>query len=506
MKFNIRKIGKGWAIVIIIILVIIGYYFIKNAFKSPTDGFTTEKIAKGVVSQEVSETGSVRATQDVSLGFKSVGKVSKINVAVGDKVKKGDILAELDTAQVSAQLQSAEAALNSADNQYNKLVNGATPENIKTYQDAVDLANNDLQSAYNNALNVLNDTYTKIYNAYNVVVSINNSYFLVSDQYSFEVINSKTDLKQNMDNAKSFLDKAVASQKNSDINIAISETLINLDNVFNDVKIVREKCDQDKYYYAVSSTDKSSLDTQKGYINTASANLTSSETSINSYKLALQKAQDNLASFTSSARPEDIGIYKSQIAQAQANVKALQSQLNDNYLISPIDGLITEIDIKKGQIIATSQPAINLLSLEPFEIKVDIYEQDIVNVKIGDKVKIDLVAFPKETFEGKVLLIDPAETIVDNVVYYEITIEFPNQPEDIRSGMTADITIETNKKNNVLRVPKNSVVHLDNKETVQVVEDDKIVDREITTGLEGNDYYEVTKGLSLGETIITGKK
>ena len=153
-----------------------------------------------------------------------------------------------------------------------------------------------------------------------------------------------------------------------------------------------------------------------------------------------------------------------------------------------------------------AQSAINLLSTDPFEIKVAVYEQDIVNVKVGNDVKIDLVAFPKNAFLGKVLSIDPAETIIDNVVYYEITIDFPDQPEGIRSGMTADITIETNKKDNVLMVPKNVVQNLGGKDLVQVVKNGKIENREIITGLEGNEYYEVLSGLSDGDTIITGKK
>lgn len=506
MKINIKKLGKTWTIIIIIILIIIGYYFIKNIFKDPTEGFNTEKITKGIVLQEVSETGSVRATQDINLGFKSVGRVTKINVEIGDKVKKGDVLAELDSNQVSAQLQSAKAALNSANNQYDKLVNGATPENIKTYQDSVDLANNDLKSTYSNASNVLNDVYTKIYNAYNIVATINNNYFNLMDQQSFKVSESKNDFKQNMDDIKLYIDKALRSQKNSDIDETISETLIDLDNIFNDLKIIREQCEDGKYYFSVSSTDKTSLDAQRAYITTASTSLTSLQSNIKSYKKALQKAEDSLTSVLAFARPEDVGIYKSQISQAQANVKALQSQLSDNYLFSPIDGLITEVNIKSGQIISTSQPAVKILSTDPFEIKTYIYEQDIVNVKIGDSVKIELVAFPNKNFMGKVMIINPAETIVDNVVYYEVTIEFPNQPEEIRSGMTADITIETNKKNNVLRVIKNAIVKIDGKETVQVFSNNKIEDREITTGLEGNDYYEVTKGLSLGDTIITGKK
>lgn len=501
------KIKKSWIVIGIIILLVVCYFVLKSVFKNPTAGYVTEKVSKGDVLQEISETGSVKATENITLGFKTAGKIAKIHVAVGDNVKKGNVLAELDSTQLLAQLQNAKAALDVANNQYNKLVNGLTPEDIKTYENAVTDAKNDLKSAYDSALNSLRDAYTKIYNAYTAATSIQNDYFSASDQEGIKVQDAKKDINNNLQNVKNYLDTAEKSSAKEDIDSAISQTLLALDNVYNDFKIIREQCDEGIYYSKVSSTDKASLDTQKGYINTALTNVTTSQQTIASDKIALQKAEDNLALKTASARTEDIDIYKAQIQQAQANVDLYQSQLNDNYLKSPIDAKITAINAKRGEVVAANQSVINLLSSEPFQIKVDIYEQDIVKVKMGDTAKITLVAFPKQTFEGKVLSIDPAEKIVDNVVYYEVTIDFPNQPNDVKSGMTADIVIETNKKDSVLRVPKNAIENVDGKNIVQViVNKDKIENRQITTGLEGNDYYEVVSGLSEGDTIIVGKK
>lgn len=503
--FNI-KISRTWLVVIIIILIIVGYYIVKSVFKSPTEGLVTEKVQKGDVLQEVSETGSVKATENISLGFKSIGRIGRINVAVGDSVKKGDILAELDSSQTSAQLQSARAALDSANIQYNKLINGLTPEDVKTYENAVTSAKQDLNNAYDGALNTLNSAYLDIYNAYSVVVSIQNSYFSAADQQGIVMSAAKSDINNNMQVLKNYLDAAVKSLSNDVLDSATSHTILALDNVFNNLKTIREQCDLGVYYSSVSSTNKTSLDTQKTNINTASTSVNDLQQNVASLKIALQKAEDNLSLKTANARPEDIDIYKASISQAKANVDALQSQLNDNYLTSPIDGKITDVNMKRGQIVSPSQSAINLLSTEPFQIKAAIYEQDIVNVKTGDDVKINLVAFPQQTFAGKVLSIDPAETIIDNVVYYEVTIEFPNQPDGIKSGMTADITIEANKKENVLRIPKNAVTQIDNTETVQVMKNGKIENATIATGLEGNDYFEVMSGLSEGDKIVTGKK
>lgn len=505
MKFKL-KISKTWLVVIIIILLAAGYYITKSFLKKPSDGYITEKAIKGEVLKEISETGSIKATESVSMGFKSMGKIAKINIAKGSNVKKGDILAQLDLSQASAQLQSAQAALEASQREYDKLLSGLTTEDIKIYQDAVTSAKNDLQSAYDSSLNILNDAYTKVYNSYTTVAAIRSSYFSASDQEGIKFNDREIDLNENFNNIKKYLDIAKKSTAGADIDNAIAEIILSLNSVYNDLKVIREQCDSGIYYTKIPSTDKTSLDTQKGYINTALTNVATSQQDINSYKIDLQKAEDNLIFKTAAPRREDVDIYRFEVDKARANVNLYQSQLGDFYLKSPIDGKITGVDAKTGEVVSASETIINLLSLEPFQIKVNIYEQDIVDVKINDLVLINLVAFPKQTFEGKVIALDPGEKIIDNVVYYEVTIDFPNQPEGVKSGMTADIVIKTNKKDNVLRVPKNAIENIDGKDILQVITNKKVEDRQITAGLEGNDYVEVLSGLAEGEEIIIGKK
>ncbi len=500
------NISRTWIVVIIIVLAAAGYYIARSFLKSPTEGFVTEKLSKGQVLQEVSETGSVKATENISLGFKTIGRIAKINAAVGDAVKKGDVLAELDPSQTYSQLQNARAALEQANTEYNKLLNGLTQEDIKTYQGAVDSAKHDSESAYDSALNTLNDAYTKIYNAYNVAVSAQSSYFSLVDQEGIKVTESRNNINNYLTDAKSYLDKAKSALLKEDIDNANSRMILNLNYTYLALKIIRDQCDSGVYYSKVSSTDKTSLDDQKTYINTALTNVTTAQNDISSYKIALQKAEDNLSLKTAAPRTEDIDIYQAKSRQAEANVNLYQNQLSDSYLRAPIDAKITNVNAKRGEVVSANESVINLLSSEPFQIKVDIYEQDIVNVKLDDSVRIDLVAFPKQTFYGKVLSVDPGEKIIDNVVYYEVTIDFPDQPVLVKSGMTADIIIEMNKKDNVLRLPKNAADRVGNEETVQIIENGKIENRKIKTGLEGNDYLEVLSGLSEGDEVIIGKK
>lgn len=500
------KIKKKWIIIIAVVLIVVGYFSFNSLFKSKTDGYITEKVSKGEVLQEVSETGSIKATDNINLSFKSSGRIESINVNVGDNVKPGDVLAKIEISQLLIQLKDARAALIVANSQQDKILNGSTLEDVKITEDTRNSAQQDLNNEYGDALASLDDAYIKIYNSFTTVNSIQNSYFSISDQEGIKVQNSKDKINESMIDMKSYLDSAKASSSQNDITLALSRATIDLSSTADSLRIIRDMCDEGIYYSKISSTDKASIDTQRGYINTALTNITSYQQTINSYKIALQKAENQLAFKKAPARPEDIDLYRAQVLQAQTKIDLLEQQISDNSLRSPINGKITKISNDPGEVVSANSSVISLLSTNPFQIKTDIYEQDIVNVKIDNSVKINLIAFPKDTFLGKVVLIDPAEKIVDNVVYYEVTIDFPNQVEGTKSGMTADIVIETNKKDNVLMIPKNAVDKIDGKELAQIIKAGKIESREVITGLEGNYYYEVVSGLSEGDEIVTGKK
>ena len=250
MNIKKIKISKKWMVIIIIILIIAGYFIIPQFFKNPIDAYVTEKISTGEILQEVSETGSVEATDNISLGFKTIGKVSKIYVSVGNDVKAGDILASLDLAQLSAQLQSAKAALASANSQYTKLLNGATPEDLKTAEGTVDSAQQDLNNDYDGSINTINNAYTSIYNTHATALSLQNDYFSSADHESVNVQNARVSINRDMINAKSKLESAQNNSSHANIDTAISEIIKDLNNTYNKLKII-----SDLYYAWVNAGD-----------------------------------------------------------------------------------------------------------------------------------------------------------------------------------------------------------------------------------------------------------
>jgi len=504
-------------IIIVVLLLAIGIY--QGFLKTEKPTFILAEVVWGNISQEVSETGQVKKGEGINLSFKNSGRVEKIYVEVGDQVESGENLAKLETTELTIQLQEAKAASDIAQAKLNKLSAGPTQEEIKIAQTAVensqvslDTARQGLEDADEDALNVLDDSFLKAYNAFNEVDLIQRTYFTSNDQEGIKVRENKDKTAAGIAQAKSYLDIAKADSTDEKIDTSLSEMKKALETTSDALKIIRETCEEPAYRNLVSSTSKTSLDTHRGYINTALTNLANSQQSIISAKFAIesaegvfQAAEDDLALTIVPARQEDIDLYQAQVNQAQAQVQLLENQVRDATLKSLTQGQITKINKKVGEMAqsALQDAVINLLPAAPFEIEVDIYEEDVVKINIGNPVEISLVPFPDKIFKGKVISINPAEKIVEGVVYYETSIDFEEMPDGLKPGMTADLVIQAALKENVLVIPEDALHEKDDKKTVQVFQDGEVKDKEIEIGLIGsNDLIEVISGLEEGEKVI----
>ncbi len=502
---------------IVIIFLLAGVVY-QTFLKKEKSAFTLAEVTRGTITQEVSETGKVQKGEKLNLTFENSGEIEKIYVKVGDEVKEGDVLAELETSELEIKLQEAKSNLAVSQTKLDKLLAGASQEEIKVSQTkvensqiALDVAKQNLKDVYEDALNTLDDVYLKSYNAKNTTESVQTTYFTSTDQQCTQVKENKNKIAAAVSQIRSYLDTAKADPTYGNIDLSLSEIKDELSSISAALKIIRENCEDPNYKNTVSSADKTSLDTHRTNINTAITNIISSQQSITSKDLAvkeaegdLQTAKDNLALTVAPPREEDVNLYKAQVEQAKAQVRILENQIQKTVLKSPVSGQITEIKKRVGEM---AQPTlqdvlITLLPLAPFEIETDIYEEDVVKMAIGNPVDISLVAFPNQILKGKVVTIDPAEKLIEGVVYYKVTIDFEEIPEGIKPGMTTDVVIKTASKENVLTVLQDAIQNKEGKTIVEVLKGEKFEEREIEIGLKGsNDIVEVISGLEEGEKV-----
>jgi len=191
------------------------------------------------------------------------------------------------------------------------------------------------------------------------------------------------------------------------------------------------------------------------------------------------------------------------VTKAQSQVEYLENQIKESYLYAPVDGQVIEIKKRVGEMVSSINEIIVFLPADPFQIEVDIYEEDIIKVSIDNPVDISLVAFPDKIFQGRIISIDPTEKLVEGVVYYQVKISLEELPGEVKPGMTADLVIKTAFRENVLIVPEDAIQKKDDKTIVEILKDNILEEREVEVGLEGSDnIVEVISGVLEGEKVI----
>lgn len=539
--FRGRKILVIASIFVIIVGLVLIVYTI---FGDGEVEYDQVAVAKGDVVQNVSVTGTVIPAKQIDLQFEAQGQVDEITVVVGDNVTAGQTLIELDTGELAAQLQAYQAAYSLAQAKLAKTLAGSREEDIKVYQTAVgqaqiDLAaeeqalvdaqedaDNDLTQAYEDALDTLRTVYTKLDKAVSVTfVDIRKEYFNGSGQLSYTIQDEEDKTEESLAAAKTALDTAEASLGYDDIDTALNEMQSAAIRCRTAFSVLRSAMDDPSVTNDVTSADKTTVDTERTTIDSELVSLTTAEQTIATTKITnqtnlntaqadvdaaeadLQKAEDELALAQAEPRVEDVDLARAEVSQAAADIRQAQAKINKRILTAPLDGLVTAIEKEEGETAESGSVILSMIGTDLFQIEANISETEIAKVDLNDEVSITLDALgPDEEFEGRIVAIDPAETVISGVIYYQVTSVFDVEDERVKSGMTANLDIHTASRENVLYLPY-YVIQRDNSHRYVLVMESRgrIVKRDLRIGLEGEMRVEILEGVTEGEIVVIEK-
>lgn len=500
--------------------LILAFYFV--FLKKGEPEYFSVKVIRGYVAQEVSETGNVKVGEKINLSFKNSGKIEKIYVETGGKVEAGKSLARLDTVQLSIQLAEAQASLEvvRAQKKDAQVSLGSARQKL---EDTMAIASEKIEKSYTDALSVLDSSYLKMYNAFSFIDLLKGTYFNRGDKESLIISEDKSKINAALNLVKPYIDKAQASSEKEDIDLALIKTKEAFSNTKKALEEARNIIGTSAYKDIVSNTDRNLLDTHKADINTVMSSIVSSQQNIsltqNGNQADINAAESQVLNLESQLKEDEEGLYQTQINQAKIQIDLLANQIWEATMRSPTNGQVAQIQKRAGEMAQSAETVISLIPAAPFQIEVDIYEEDIIIVSVDNRVDITLAALPGEVFGGKVISVDPAEKIIEGVVYYEVTIDFDTSassvstlseverveelPSEIKPGMTADIIIKTASRENVLIIPEDAIEKRDSKTTVQVVIGKGVEERSIEIGLRGSDdMVEIISGLKEGEEVI----
>jgi HlyD family secretion protein len=570
MKKKTKIIG-GVVLALIALLVV-------SASRKKAPQYDTTLVATQNVLQQVSVTGKVKPAQALDLAFEQSGKITTVNVKVGDHVAQNAILANLSSSDTGASLRRAgasiasaqadvaqyEAALESERVKLDQLKSGNRSEelsiseaNLQKARSALVDAQNNLQLTRDEAVTDLQNAYTDVSETLQSVYNTANAAFLeevdplFTHDTDFDRLNfiTKSFEKRNTVERERITAKEVMGQFQNDLqNIPSEQSAL-------DALLITEKqrLSSLREFFttlsaAVDDNANLSLTTEnlyRGYVNTGRASVNSAlstlvaqqqaisgqkttnnnsiqaaEASINAAQKAVEVASHELDLKRAGARPEEIAAQESRVKQAEANVASARARVsqasadyqgasanfNKTILRAPIAGIVTVVNAKVGQFIGSSQSAISIISEADYEIEANVPEVDIAKITLGKTADVTLDAYGDDVvFKALVSKIDPAETVVEGVATYKITLQFVQKDDRIKSGMTANLDILIDTRQNVIAIPARAVNVVDGKKMVKILLDPKKDPeiREVETGLRGSDgNLEILKGLNVGETLI----
>ena len=209
-----------------------------------------------------------------------------------------------------------------------------------------------------------------------------------------------------------------------------------------------------------------------------------------------------------------INAAKAQISQYQASLKTAQTNLGYTQIIAPVDGTVISREIDLGQPVAASFQAPELFTiaqdLTKMQIEVSVSEADIGKVKEGQDVTYTLDGYPDTNFEGKVTQVRLSPTTVSNVVTYTVIVEVDNEDLKLKPGMTANVSIITNKSEDVLCAPNLALKFTPDisgpkykQQGIWIIENGKPKRVDIQTGASDDNVTEIiANGLQNGDKVI----
>ena len=246
-----------------------------------------------------------------------------------------------------------------------------------------------------------------------------------------------------IEKVKAETEKAKAAQADMEAQVARNDALLaDTDRIFK-----RQSDLRTRGFAADAAVDtaRANRDAQEAALASARAQVNSAKAALLGLAADLQVAQANLAAVSA------------QIQQREAAVRQIEVDLSNSEIKSPVNGVVVQRNVELGATVAASlqAPVLFLIAddLSRMEIAANIDETDVGRIKSGQRVTFTVNAFPGRTFEGSVKMVRLGSQTVQNVVIYTTIISIENPRRELLPGMTANLRVETERRDNVIRIP-----------------------------------------------------
>lgn len=507
MSRNLRNI---LLIILVVALVGAGIFFLTRrqqaAAEQQSEILREAEVTRDRIASTVNATGSIEPESLVTLTFGLNGTIVDVNAVRGQEVQTGDVLAQLDTAELTLAVQQASDALRIQElTMAQRLETEPSPAQLASSQADVQAAEANVQVAQANLASaqasvqqaqaqraqlLAGPTPGQIAQAEAQVSAARQQQKQAQETYNktIECVTFTVPGTNQEDEVCPGLgapeEQARAALEAATLNLQAAEaSLADLNN----------------------PAGPADIQVADAAIAGASAGVAAAEGNVAAAEAQLARAHAAADLLLEKPTTQETAILEAQVASARTNLELAELRLKQAQIIAPIDGQVANVQIREGEQAAPGSPAISILDEAAYHITVSVDEIDIDRVEVGQPVTIILDALPDEPVQGVVSEIAPTSTSTSGVVTYLVTINIDNAAADLRPGMSASAAITVDELDDVLVVPNWAVrLNRDTGEAFVLIRsaDGTIKEVVVETGLRNEQFSEVLSGLSEGDVVV----
>jgi len=464
LNFNLksrttRRIITAIAVIIILAGAGFGIYrFIstKNN-QSQTVQQRTARVVRGDITVSVSGSGPIESAQSEDLTSTVASTITNVFFKDGDRVKKGDVIFELENQDAKDKIDSIKSQI---DDVNSSIAN--VEESIKNLQVTAPI------SGYVKNLNISEGD--RVSKGSNILTIIDTSKLKVTLPFSAAVygkVRVGMPAVVYIPNISQSLEGSVTYTSNTTYTNDYGGKVFDVDITISNPGALQEGMKASAEIKVGSETYLSTQDSSLEYV--SKQNVKAEVDGEVEMVVARNNQWVEKGSLLVKLKNDDLTTqlknYQSQLKNLEQQLKEAQQNLENYYIRAPFDGVVTNINFKKGDSIKAGETLATVFDDKNLVFNVDIDELDIAKIKVGQKVNITVDALPEtqtNPLTGKVSKIPLEGTTQNGVTTYSVTISIDN-PKDLKIGMNANAEIIVNQKQNVLMVPLEAVQKFGNR-------------------------------------------
>lgn len=507
----------------------------------------------GDLAANASASGQLLASEEARLALGIAGRVERVYVEAGDRVRAGNVLVQLERGDLTRAVESAEqnlaiaeatladlragasasdvaaarASLDSAQAQLDDLLEGPSQQDIAQAEAALVAAEASLDEL------VSGPSEEQLAQARAYLASAKAA--LAASKARYEALDDQLIVAENdIHSAQLALDRArdqynllvwndwkagVSWAPYSPQGIAVKSAEVNYDVALANRTLTEIGVSDAAYrgaeaqvaqaeasLAALTEEKTAQIAAARSQVARAQASLTQltkeKTAQIAALRAQLAQARATLAKLERGASEEQLAIAEAQVQQAHTALEEAQDNLAKATVLAPFDGLVTDLYVAEGE--WAGGPVADVVNTDSLQVALDVDEIDIAGVQVGQSATVSLEAWPERELEGRVASIAPKAQISGGIVTFRVLLDLEPADLPILTGMTANAQLVTAQRRDVLLV-RNRAITVDRQAGTYYVdrlEGDDTVQVEVTIGLRDSSYTEITSGLAEGDRLM----